>query len=112
MVTFYLEKEEEETLIKSLMENYPEYSCCLVCEKYDYKNCIYTFFDEDENKTHEIGLLHLREGLRKLIKDVINKKIFFSTGQSLDHFIDPGLWDAGDVDLLVQYTIFGGVIYG
>ena len=103
--------EEKETLIKEVMENYPEYSSgnCLHCTKWNYKKCEYFFHDQEENETVNVTLDSLKIGFDKLFADVIKGKIhIFDTGA----IMDGGNWDSTAVDALVQYALFGELKYG
>ncbi len=103
--------EDKETLIRGVMENYPEYSSgnSLQCTKFDYKKCEYSFHDTEENKDFKVNLDTLKIGFDKLLTDVVKGKIhLFNTGAILDG----GNWDCTAVDALVQYTLFGETRYG
>ena len=103
--------EDKETLIKEVMENYPEYSSgnSLQCTNWDYKKCEYSFNDTEEDKEFKVTLKTLKVGFDKLVTDVVKGKIhLFDTGAILDG----GNWDCTAVDALVQYACFGDVRYG
>jgi len=104
-------------LIYHVMENYPEASLCLFCRAWNYRDCEYTFVDEEDEKVYKIGYTELRKGFTKLIGLAISDE-FRTSGWSpaainADDWEDWECdWDALVVDALVQCAIFGDVIYG
>jgi hypothetical protein len=102
---------DEEKLIHDVMENYPEYSVCLQCEKWNYKDVTFSFRDTEDGKLHIVDMQRLRQGLQILLDHLDKGKL---PGLSIDlgNFLDTGNWDADCADALVQCSLFGGVIYG
>lgn len=98
-------------LIKELMQNYPEAGGgnCLKCVNWDYLKSFYHFVDEETDKRYTLSLWELRKGFDILIGLALSGeyKNFASAA-----IYDGGIWDATDVDALVQCAIFGKVIYG
>jgi hypothetical protein len=97
--------------INELMENQPEYSegSPLQCRKWDYKRCLYEFYDTEEGLNHVVNMKALLKGFELLKRDLLSGKIKLSIGIVI---YDAGNWDAEAVDALVQYAIFGKAVYG
>ena len=106
-----MDTDEEETLIRGLMENYPEASTgnCMRCIRYDYERMIFSFHDDDTGKRYPINIDHLRIGFRILVGLALTGKYKNFTAAAL---YDGGNWDRTDMDAMVQCAIFGKVIYG
>lgn len=103
----------EEQLIKSMMENYPEASNgnSLTCIEYNYNKMVFIFIDEETDKLHTVNMLSLKKGLKKLLK-IIEEGKYFNCGV-VPHLLSEGYnYDAQDCDALVQCVLFGKVIYG
>jgi hypothetical protein len=98
-------------LIKEIMQGEPEYSSGMVleCTKFDYKKCIYTFYDTEEDLYHVVNMKMLLKGFEKLKADLLSGNIKLSIGIVI---YDAGNWDAFATDALVQYSIFGKAVYG
>ena len=101
-------------LIRSAMENQPEYSSCctLKCTGWDYEGMVFRFNDtgaEDIQECHKtLDMPMLESGFEKMI-ELIKKNCPGELGHLL---FDEGYWDAEWVDMLVQFSIFGKIIYG
>lgn len=127
-------------LIQNIMEGYPEYSSdSLRCIDFDYKKLRFEFLDVEVtsdnpetslvvpkiNKTlrlaysnlhnavtYKIGREELRAGLQLLLEALFEGKLPGIAQYVLRDFQDPGNWDATAADALVQYAIFGRLVYG
>lgn len=95
--------------IKEVMMNMPEYGQCLSCTRWNYKECLYAFMDEDD-KEYKLNLLELRKGFKKMVQDLYDGKLP-GIKQYMPDVMDGGQWDATAVDALVQYSIFGELLY-
>ena len=93
------------------MQNYPEYSFCLKCAKWDYKNVQFVFVDEEEDKIYKVDRPMLKNGL-KTLRSSIGKPGGVSSKCWDGAIEDAGNWDSVCTDALVQCAIFGKVIYG
>jgi len=85
-----ISKATKEKLIRSVMENFPEADThnCLKCERYDYENCRFIFYDSEAEKGEpRIHLINMPK-------------------------LNAGEWDRTDMDALVQCAAFGEVRYG
>ena len=100
-------------LIKEMMENYPEASSgnSLRCLKWNYKDMEFEFLDEEEDKTYQVNMDLLREGLNKLLEIIADGK-YFNCGQTPNLLSEGYDYDSQDCDALVQCAIFEEVIYG
>ena len=104
MMQIDVSEEEENKVLQDSFENFPECAECLRCTKWDYKNFVFDFYDEDTDKTHTVTLEDARKGLREYIKQVLLGKT------SLEG--NPNNWDAWNYDAIMQCSIFGDIIYG
>ena len=91
--------------LPELLENLPEYSLSVPCTNWRYEACEYRFVDtyDEDRPTFEKGVEDFKKGLQLYVDNYRGKA---ST------LLDPGNWDAEMVDCLVQYTLFGEVVYG
>ncbi len=103
----------QEQFIKGAMENYPEAGRgnSLTCLKWNYEATEFTFYDEEEDKTYNVDMKMLREGIKKLLK-IIEDGHYFNCGRVPNLLSDGYDSDAQDYDALVQCAIFGEVRYG
>ena len=101
-----------EKLLEEVVQSLPEYSISLKCTDYNYKECEFSFHDDETDKDYLINLSMIVKGYGILKKLWQNKKIFFDIMKSEEDWSDPANWDADIVDLLVQCSIFNEVIYG
>ena len=97
--------------IKDVMGNMPEHSISLRCREWDYENCKYVFYDDEEDISYTINLSDLIKGFKILVQSVLNGKYSF---YGVDNILtlDGCDWDACIIDALVQCSIFKEVIYG
>lgn len=129
---------DADTLINSVMRNYPEASTSLKCVDYDYNACKFHFWDDESIPeraspsvipvsietldlrvsgivpnavTYHVDRMALQDGLQKLADLMSAGRVQFS-GLSIENFEDPGCWDRDCADALVQCAVFGDVIYG
>ena len=95
-----------EKYLRELLQNLPEYSLSLDCIDWDYDNMVFTFRDryEGNNPTYTKNIADFRDGLQLYVDSINQDKV--------REILDPGNCDAIVVDCLVQYTIFGEVVYG
>lgn len=104
--------------LKSAMENYPECSTpSLQCVKWKYEECRYTFQeignDGEVEATHVVELNDLIRGFNALLKDRPRCVPLPPVEQTKEAWDD---WccsmDADGVDCLLQFALFGELIYG
>ena len=114
-----LEDSEKEKIVRDVMEGFPEYSSpSLVCTDWKYQAMQFMFREDTEDPLkgdviHQVNLEMLKKGLDKMVLDIAAGRIHTSGNIGLqDMLADTGNWDANDADNLVQYAIFGEVIYG
>lgn len=69
------------------------------------------FGDEHNVVTYLLTMPRLREGFRRMMDDVFAGELP-GLELSAGNFMDAGHWDAVAADCLLQFSIFGGVIYG
>lgn len=120
-----VKNEDVEKFIREVMENWPDYNHAgggLDCIKADHKECKYTFVDvEDEKEKFEIDLPKLLKGMEKLLKDVyetgkidwdssVGTQIRTIVGESFGDET-PAYMDADGLNALVEYTIYGEIIF-
>lgn len=107
---------ETEQLLKDIMGNYPEYSSSSMrCVKWKYDEFKFTFIEDKEETNqeikHEVTMKMAKEGFEKMMRDVlVGKGIAWSNFDG--PLFDACSWDSTCTDALVQYAIFGKVIYG
>lgn len=102
-----------EDRVKELMENCPEYSMSLQCTDWDYENCVFEFYDEEDDKaTYVLDLDKLVDGYKVFVNLIRQKKLFVGIDIKDINNFDAGNWDVEAVDALIQCAIFGEVIYG
>lgn len=100
---------KEENLICNIMESYPEadYGNALKCISWDYNKCEFEFKDIENNSIiYNLSLSKLKKGFKLMLNDMWSKKI------NSFNYIDEGNWDGETLDMLIQYSIFGKLIYG
>jgi len=98
-------------LANDIMSNFPESALCLSCRSWKYEDGVFEFYDPEENKTYIITIAHVKEALPKFIREVDLGHLHFY-GITPANIYDACNWDAPISDALVQFTIFGEVIYG
>ena len=95
---------------QEILQNYPEYSTeSLTCTSYDYVNGIYSFIDGEENKTYTVTVEDVAQTIKILMSKMLDGKRFF---QDYWDYNDLGSYDLEVVDMILQFTIFGSVVYG
>lgn len=106
-------------LAKEVIQNYPEYSFCLQCIGWNYEKGILKFEDEEEDDDgnpieYTVTVKEIAtKGLPLFINAVLKGEIFLDGMEDgLKSIMDPCCWDAISTDALIQFTIFGKVIYG
>jgi hypothetical protein len=100
---------ELDELAFAVLQNLPEHMMTLVCTKWKYDQKEYAFQDPESGETFEIGEIQISRGLPKAFAHLLNT---IGSGWGIDDFMDPCMWDAEMVDVLVQYAIFGEIVYG
>jgi|GEM_PF-5626658 len=99
---------ERDCMAKDIMENYPEYSSSyLLCDKWDYDNGIFRFYDTEEDKRYTVTLSDVAAALPKFERLVLEGRLKFYELE----LGDVGSYDAFVTDAIVQIAIFGEVIY-
>lgn len=116
-----LEVELNDDLVKaalrSCMENYPEFSTAsLQCISWKYKEGIYRFEEDDESgdiKVHTVTPEMMFEGFKKLLANrpqCVPPPPSEQTQEAWDNWCCQ--MDADGVDCLLQFALFGELIYG
>lgn len=117
-VTYELDDGLLREALRGLMENYPEASTpSLRCVKWKYKECQYVFEEMNDDgeiyKTHAVDLLDLVYGFDKAMKNRPTCIPLPPERQTKEAWDD---WccsmDADGVDCLLQFALFGELIYG
>jgi hypothetical protein len=126
-----IEREIADNFLDELFENYPEASngAVLQCINWDYENFKFTFvdledeLDEDDPEAVEVngwlGTSHCRkfeldrekaeEGFKKFLKAFYADSFSF---YGLRDPLDACEYDAESLDGIVQYALFGELVYG
>jgi len=106
-------------LAREIIQNYPEYSFCLQCVGWNYEKGVLIFEDEEEDddgkaKRYSVTVEEIAaKGLPLFINAVLKGEIFLDGMEDgLKSIMDPCCWDAISTDAVIQFTIFGKVIYG
>jgi hypothetical protein len=103
------------SIIKGFMDNYPEASMTLKCERWDYDKLQFTFWDSEEGKRYKIGELELVQAFELLFTDKWPRGLTTPPLSDDEEAWDARFWshtDAIDADAFAQLAIFGKVIYG
>jgi len=104
--------------LRSVMENYPEYSTpSLQCIHWKYKDCVYKFHeindDGDVETTHTVTLEKLLAGFEKMME---NRPRCVPPPPAKQTKEDWEEWncqmDADGVDAVLQFALFGELVYG
>ena len=105
---------DAEKLISEIMQNYPEASASyLQCTSWHYKECRFTFQDMETGCAYKLDKPRLVGALETMLNDMFTKNALPGIRKYvMRDFTDAGNWDAEATDALVQYAIFGKVIYG
>lgn len=104
---------ERDTLIREVMENFPEASSpSVICTKYNYAKTEFEFLDVESDRTYKLDLNELRKGLKQLLDVMADGGLKGIARSVFPDVLDAGNWDADAADALVQTAIFGDVIYG
>jgi hypothetical protein len=108
-LTIDIPDEKIEAFLKSVMQNMPEYSLSMTCVFWKYDEMVFKFIDfEDDHKEYVVTLKDLKKGFEKMAKDMFEEdKLAGYRKQLGDDWMDDCNWDAGILDCLVQYAIFG-----
>ena len=99
-------------LAKDIMENYPEYSFCLICEGWNYTKGVFSFRDPEDGRKYKVTTRMIAEILPKMSGLIEDSKLHFYGMGTREQFMDACSWDAISTDAAVQIAIFGKVIYG
>lgn len=106
------EDNEVEIILKDIFQNLPEYGVySFRCTKYDYDNFIYELYDGEEDKEYTIDLEKAKKGFLLFASDLADKKIHFC-GLGVMELLDGSCYDAIALDAVIQYSLFGKLIYG
>jgi len=101
---------EVEKLVRDCFENYPEYSSpSLQCIKWNYKEFVFRFLDTEENREHVVIIEDAFKGMKKFLQAKLRGEL---PGIPISNLFDAGEYDATAVDAILQFAIFGKVIYG
>lgn len=111
-----LDQNEKEQLIRDVMENFPEASEAggVPCIDWDYEKTEFVFVDSEGEKPQEVtvNMESLLKGLDKMWADIGVKYFNGNPDITQETMTDPCNWDANDANALVEYTLYGEVIYG
>jgi len=100
-------------LVREILHFLPE--CCdsFYVTSWKYDECLFKLVgkEEDEGAEYELNEEKAVKGLRHLVQQIADNKLFFS-GLSIENIDDPCNWDLESTDALVQAALLGEVIYG
>ena len=107
---------DKDRVIRQMMQDFPEASSqSLICTKYNYKDMVFEFGEDDEKHKelirHLVNMKSLRKGFDKLLNLALEGQ-YKNYGFPSGIFGDNPDWDATDVEALAQCAIFGEIIYG
>lgn len=113
-ITINISDARVEAIVKSLMENCPEASISMQCEKYGYEKWDYRFRDYEDGKLYKLDKAKLVAAFPLMYSDKwpggLPKPPLSDTDAAWDS------WelstDADTTDALIQLACFGEVIYG
>jgi len=99
--------------ISEILESLPEASngSVLTCHGWDYNKNEFDFTDDITGKEYTLTLPLAIEGLQKMFSDIFSGKLNRSD-IPIPFESELGNWDAGAIDILVQYSLLGKLIYG
>lgn len=103
-------------ILRDIMENFPEASHgnALRCEGWEYNSLKFTFYDEEQDRTHAVDKAALLKAFPLMFGDAWPKGLrrppLSEKAQAWDDWFEQT--DATDFDAFVQLAIFGEVIYG
>jgi hypothetical protein len=102
------------TVIRGIMDNFPEASQTLQCTRWKYDLLKFTFEDSEDGKTFDIDEKKLRDAFPLMFTDKWPKGCTpVPRSDVLDVWEDwLGQADAMDFDAFIQLVCFGEVIYG
>jgi hypothetical protein len=98
-------------LIKSILENLPEFSMSFTVTDWDYATCTFKLRDIEDGARYTLTLEKAIEGFKKICEMIFAGEL---PGLEIttECLLDAGAWDSIAVDALLQVSIFGEVIYG
>lgn len=103
---------DDQELLNDIMANYPEFGRYqMICTKFNYGSCLYTFIDETTEKEYNLDRPKLTRALNILIQKIAKKELP-GLGLNLANFTDAGEWDDYASDALIQQACLGDVLYG
>jgi hypothetical protein len=98
---------DKEDIVREVLQNLPEYSMSLTCTKWKYKECSYTFHDDEDGTTHKLELADALRGLDLLLASNLD---------CVPDTTDVEEWcchaDADTIDALIQLSLFDELVYG
>ena len=103
-----------ETVVRGMMDNYPEASATLACRELDYEQCHFRFLYHETGKTYDLNLPALTSAFPLLFTDKWPKGCTQPPASTAPDAWDNWLCqaDAIDFDAFVQLACLGEVIYG
>lgn len=109
--TFSLTVQVPTELVKSILENLPEYSLSFAVSTWDYESCVFKLIDQEEGKGYTLTLDKAIEGFKKICEMIFAGQLP-GLDITTDCLLDAGAWDSIATDALIQVSLFGDVIYG
>lgn len=113
-ITINISDERIERVAKSLMENCPESSISMQCEKWGYEKWDYRFRDYEDGKLYKLDKAKIIAAFALFYSDKYPKGLEKPPLDDTDAAWDD--WelktDADVTDALIQLACFGEVIYG
>ena len=103
-ITTEIPDSQIDELAKEIMNNFPA--------SWDYENGKFIFFDEEEEKEYNVSTADISKALPKFIQLILDKKLHFYGVETLEDILNACNWDMPISDALIQFTLFGDVIYG
>jgi len=98
-------------LAKEAYQNFPQAAINLPCSEYNYDKFLFSFYEAEEDKIHEVDLEKASNGVANLIEAWSRGECHFCGIDKLDDFRDTGNWDAIVFDAAMQYAIFNDIVY-
>lgn len=116
MIALTLPDSLVETVVRGMMDNYPEAGngCALVCTQWKYDACLFLFEDQEDGQSYRLDKPKLMAAFALIFTDKWPKGCTQPPAST-----DPEVWDdwlcqcdAQDFDAFAQLACLGEVIYG
>jgi hypothetical protein len=98
-------------LVKTQLESLPECSFSFGIISWDYDNCEFNAVDYETGKRYTLTLELALKGFKRMENAVRDREIP-GIFKFVDQMHDAAEWDAIAVDILMQYSLLGELVYG